>query len=147
MSALIFYNSYNIFNDPRNKYKLKSVPGGEAFSSYFQLFSKNISAIDRTGSVSIPLKTEVLDFLKLPEFRKYDKSFDEICDDKARELLNRMGNKKLAVMYSGGVDSTLILCSLLKMATKQELKRVVVLLSNESIGESKFLLQLYYQKF
>ena len=136
MSNLIFYNSYKIFNDPTNKEKLKSVPGGEAFSSYFQLFSKNISAIDRTGSVNIPLKTEVLDFLKMPEFRKYDKSFDEICDDKARELLNRMGNKKLAVMYSGGVDSTLILCSLLKMATKQELKRVVVLLSNESIGEN-----------
>jgi hypothetical protein len=136
MSSLIFYNSYNIFNDSTNKDKLKSVPGGEAFSSYFQLFSKNISAIDRTGTINIPLKTEILDFLKMPEYRKYDKSFDEICDDKARELLNRLGNRKLAVMYSGGVDSTLILCSLIKNATKEELKRVVVLLSNESIGEN-----------
>jgi hypothetical protein len=138
MSDIVFYNSYNIFLNPKNYDKLKNVPGGEAFSLYFKIFSQNITAIDRTDTVSIPLKTSTLDLFKLPKFEKYEKDFEEICNDRAKFLINKAKetNRKMLVMYSGGVDSTLILVSLLKNATKEELKNIIVMLSDSSIKEN-----------
>jgi len=138
MSNIIFYNSYNIFVNKGNKDKLEQVPGGKLFTTYFHIFSQNITAIDRTDAVSMPLKTTILPHMAMPEFVKYDKSFEEICDDRAKYLLNKakQDNRKIAVMYSGGVDSTLILVSLLKNAKKEELKDITVLLSDSSIKEN-----------
>lgn len=138
MNDMIFYNSYDIFINPNNKDKLKNVPGGEAFSCYFEIFSRNISAIDRTNSISIPLKTTLLPHLQMPVMEKMDKSFAEICDDRAKYLLDKakQSNRKIVVMYSGGVDSTLILVSFLKVAKEEELKNIIVLLSDQSIREN-----------
>lgn len=143
MNEIIFYNSYNIFVNKANKDKLENVPGGKLFTTYFHIFSQNITAIDRSNTVSIPLKTKILPHMAMPDYVKFDKSFEEICDDRAIFLLNkaRQDNRKIAVMYSGGVDSTLILVSLLKNAKKEELKNITVLLSDNSIKEN---INFYY---
>ena len=139
MSGILFYNSYDIFNNPYNKNNLKNIPGGSAFSSFFQIFSQNITAVDRSGVITTPLNVKVPEYLKLIEYKKFDKDFTSICDDRAKYLLElaESKNKKIAVMYSGGVDSTLVLCSLLKNATEKQLKLVIVLLSDESIMENE----------
>lgn len=136
--SLIYYNSYQIFCNNQNKDKRNVIPGGNEFFAYFELFSQNITCIDRTGVMNIPLKTEVMDFMKMPEYKEFDKSFSEICDDRAKYLLQyaEWKNKKIAVMYSGGVDSTLMLCSFLKNAKQNQLKNIIVLLSDESIREN-----------
>jgi hypothetical protein len=141
---MIFYNSYDIFLNDLNKEKMNSIPGGVEFSSYFQIFSMNISCFDRSGVMKTPMKVELLPHMKIPEYRIFEKSYEQICDDRAKEILNQceQNNKKLAVMYSGGIDSTLVLCSILKVATKKQLNMVVVLLSSESIIENK---NFYYQ--
>lgn len=138
MNDLIFYNSYNIFVNPANKDKLNEVPGGSLFTTYFHIFSQNITAIDRTNTITVPLKTTIMPHMVMPEFVKFEKSFEEICDDRARFLLNKakQDNRKIAVMYSGGVDSTLILVSFLKTAKKEDLKNIIVLLSDGSISEN-----------
>jgi hypothetical protein len=138
MNSFIFYNSYNIFINRANNDKLDKMPGGKLFTAYFHIFSRNITAIDRTHNVSIPLKTKLYPHLEMPQFVKFDKSFEEVCDERARFLLNKakQDNRKIAVMYSGGVDSTLILVSFLKNATKEELKNIIVLLSDSSIREN-----------
>lgn len=143
MNSFIFYNSYNIFVNRSNNDKLDKMPGGKLFTTYFHIFSRNITTIDRTYNVSIPLKTTILPHLKMPQFTKFSKTFEEICDDRAKFLLEKAkkDNRKIAVMYSGGVDSTLILVSFLKNATKEELKNIVVLLSNASIKEN---INFYY---
>jgi hypothetical protein len=141
---MIFYNSYDIFVNHLNREKLNIIPGGAEFSSFFQIFSMNISCFDRSGVMKTPMNVKLLPHMKLPEYRIFKKSYEQICDDRAKELLNQceQNNKKLAVMYSGGIDSTLILCSLLKVATKKQLDMVVVLLSDESIKENN---NFYYQ--
>lgn len=148
MSSLIFYNSYDIFDNPHNKQKLSNIPGGEAFSSYFQIFSQNITCVDRTNTIKIPLNVKVPDYLKMPEYQKFDKSFEEICDERAKFLLQfaEWKNRKIAVMYSGGVDSTLILCSFLKNATEKQLKNILVLMSDESIRENRNFYYDYVSK-
>jgi hypothetical protein len=150
MSDLLFYNSYDIFFNPKNKSKLDFIPGGEAFSSYFEIFSKNISAVDRTKIITTPLKTKVLDFLVMPTYEKFNKTFEEVCDERAKFLLSQAKhtNKKLAILYSGGVDSTLILCSLLKNAKPDELSNIYVFLSDESIRENtSFYYNFVIKKF
>ena len=69
---------------------------------------------------------------------KFDKTFEQVCDERAKYLLQfaESKNRKIAVMYSGGIDSTLILCSFIKNAKKEQLKNILVLLSDESIREN-----------
>jgi hypothetical protein len=139
MSNLIFYNSYDIFNNANNLEKLKQIPGGTNFSSYFKVFSQNITAIDRTGVIKIPLKCEILPHLMMPEMVKFDKSFADIMDDRAKELMEKaiLDNKKIAVMYSGGVDSTALLIAFFKNFSAQVVRnKIVVLLSDHSIREN-----------
>ena len=50
----------------------------------------------------------------------------------------KASGKKLAVMYSGGIDSTAIVCSLLKNCSEKDIKEnVIVLLSDHSILENQ----------
>jgi len=134
MKSVIFYNSLDIFYDP----KTKEIPGKELFSAMYDIFSKNITLFDRTGNVQVPIRCSILPHLELPKLEQ-TLSFDEICDNRSRELLDKanQSNRKIAVMYSGGIDSTLILCSLMKMSKNQdELNNIVVLLSGHSIKEN-----------
>lgn len=60
--------------------------------------------------------------------------WDECMDRKAIEL--HQLNSKIYLMWSGGIDSTGVLVSILKNWPKQDLERVTVLLSRESIAEA-----------
>jgi len=137
---MIFYNSYDIFVNPAYHHLRDKIPGGHAMGGYYQLFSNNISVVDRTNTFTTPLKIEVMDHMKMPDFIKFDKTFDKIMDERAIEVMEKAksSNKKLAVMYSGGIDSTGILCALLKNCSEQDIrKNVVVLLSDHSIQENQ----------
>lgn len=136
--SLIYYNSYDIFLNP--KFDSSAIPGARKFSDYFNIFSWNISAADRTNIVTFPLKTTILPYLKLPEYTKQTLSFSDICDERASFLMMKAKHtgRKLAIMYSGGIDSTTVLCSLLKNCSKEDIKEnVVVLLSHHSIYENE----------
>lgn len=137
--SVVFYNSYNLFVNPAYYDLCNKLPGGHAMRGYFQLFSNNISVHDRTNTFTTPIKTGLLEHLKVPEFKEFKRDFGELIDERAMELMTKVkgGNKRLAVMYSGGIDSTAILCSLLKNCTEKDIKeKVVVLLSDQSIQEN-----------
>jgi len=143
---MIYYNSYDIFNNPVYHSDLEKVPGGREFSTLFKMFSQNITFLDRTNTISIPLNMTTPDFLKMPSMDMFThKSFEEICDERARQLLDHAAktNRTITVMYSGGIDSTLILCSFLKNAKPEELKNIIVLLSEKSILENP----VFYHQF
>jgi hypothetical protein len=141
-SNLVWYNSVDMFHVKHGiSYdEYKSKPGFQIFRHMFGFFAANFAFIDRTRNIKTPLKTSILPQCEMPEFKKVNLNLDELCQSRARNLLNKAkeNNKKLAIMYSGGIDSTLIMVSLLKIATPKELKEnVVVLLSIESILENK----------
>jgi hypothetical protein len=143
---LIAYNSVRYFdkNFSESYRYISAKRDVKLFGSLFYLYARNMSIVDRTGTITIPIKTTVLPQCKLPEFSKEQLDFEEICDTRARNLMNQAvaENKKIVVMWSGGVDSTLILISFLKTCTQQELKRIVVLLSKHSILENS---NFYYE--
>jgi hypothetical protein len=114
----------------------RELPGIELFSRFFDLLGYNVVVVDRTGVLKTPIRTKA--FSLMPEFRKFTKTYAEICDERALDLWRRSDVRELPVyvFYSGGVDSTLVLISLLKNATEVQKKRLRVLMSQESIGEN-----------
>ena len=151
MRKTIFFNSYDLFVNPNPLYydRCNKLPGGHAMRGYFQLFSNNISVHDRTGTFTTPIKTDMMDHLKMPEFREFNRPFGELIDERAIELMNQVkaSGKKLAVMYSGGIDSTAIVCSLLKNCSEKDIKEnVIVLLSDHSILENQNFYNNYVSK-
>lgn len=127
---LLYYNP-NILSQYRE------LPGIEFFSSFFKIFNPTVVFIDRTNTISIPILTKSL--FPIPQFKKSSKTFEELCGERARELLNRaeLLNVPLYVLWSGGIDSTLALISFLKQASPRQAKRLTVLLSEESITENR----------
>ncbi len=127
----LYYNP-NVAAHPQNfRY-----PGVEKFSKFFQIFNPTVVFLDRTNTIKIPFRTTSL--FPMPVFRPMTKTFEEICNERARELLDRADKLgvTLYVFYSGGIDSTLLLISLLKNAAPVQKANITVLLSEESITEN-----------
>ena len=138
MSNIIFYNSYEIFVNPKNKSKLDSIPGGQNFSDYYKIFSYNISSHDRTGVIQGSIKTEALPICVMPELRPCP-DLNQIIDERALFLMHKAKHtgRKLAIMYSGGVDSTVVLAAFVKNFSDKDIREnIVVLLSHDSISEN-----------
>lgn len=108
------------------------------FAHYSTLFHllKAIPLVDRTGILTPPFALHALH--PMPQFKPQSESFEEICNTRAAEVLARAEalDCGIALMWSGGIDSTLVLVSLLKMAKPAQVERITVLLSEESIAEA-----------
>jgi len=111
-------------------------PGVKMFSHFFDLYGAWVLPIDRTGTITTPVKTKSL--YPLTPYRAFTKTYEQVCNERAVEILahtEKIG-KDMYVFYSGGIDSTCLLVSLLKNATAAQKKRLVILLSQESIMEN-----------
>jgi hypothetical protein len=70
---------------------------------------------------------------KIPKFKgDFNKSFKQICEERSVQLLNT--GKRLNVFWSGGIDSTVVLFSLMNKAN--DLSQLKVTLTTDSIIES-----------
>ena len=75
--------------------------------------------IDRTQTLDTGFPYRVMDPIPAPAAPgEPSASFAQICDDIGRELVARAAadGKEIQVLWSGGIDSTLVLISLLKAA-------------------------------
>lgn len=139
-NSLYWYNSVDIFSNKKGTDQYIDLPGYDLFRNIFLLFTPNMSIVDRTGSIVTPVNVKLAEQCALPAYdANFSLSYDEICQGRARKLLDHVQStgQKLTVLYSGGIDSTLMLVSLLKTATQQELTdHVLVLLSDYSINEN-----------
>lgn len=89
--------------------------------------------IDRTGIVQLPFKSSVLAENKLPQIKKqFNLDLDQICVNRAKELADT--KKHIYIMYSGGIDSTLIVVSFLMANINPE--QITIVCNQESIKES-----------
>lgn len=93
----------------------------------------------RHGEWSMPWETAVIPKFAMPEYDPtFNKSFAEVTDNQAIEVrdLIRATDKNVVVFYSGGIDSTVCMAALVKNLNKEELKKVKVNLSMDSIVEN-----------
>lgn len=87
-----------------------------------------------------------LDNQLMPDYDSdFNKKISIICDERAFEIQDKLllSDKKLHVMWSGGIDSTAVLVSILKNFKSEALERVVVCLNYFSIVENP----MFYLKY
>lgn len=111
-------------------------PGLARYCDLMELYGKWVIAADRTEVLRMPL--QFAPEFPVPALRPFKKSFEELCNERALQVLahaERLG-LTMYILYSGGIDSTCLLVSLLKHATPSQKRNIVVLLSDESIREN-----------
>lgn len=129
--GLFQYNPSALSRFPYNE-----LPGISTFLTLGKYFSIGLAMLDRTNTIITPVQMTSL--FPIPAMRAMTKTFEEICNERAQELLTRADTlgTSISVFWSGGIDSTLALISLLKNATPEQVKRITVLMSEESISEN-----------
>lgn len=103
--------------------------------------------ITRNGEWSIPWKQELIPGFEMPEYDpNFKKTFQEVTDEKANRIKAEIEQgKKFAVMFSGGIDSTVIMSALLKNLSAEHLKNVAVCASSETLIENPVFWSRYIQ--
>ncbi|MEO6588133.1 MAG: hypothetical protein ABIP06_02285 [Pyrinomonadaceae bacterium] len=92
--------------------------------------------IDRTETLDAGVGFEIIDRLK--DFAKTEKSFSAICTERAKFICKKSfaEDRKIQILWSGGIDSTLALVSIFKELEKRDaLRHLEILLSDDSIAE------------
>jgi hypothetical protein len=112
----------------------------ERWRSLYKLIGYGVSFADRTNNISIPIRTSTPDVLKMPDFDPaFSKTYEECClsrVDQLTKIQDRL-DVPIKILYSGGIDSSLILTSFIKqLGVDEAAKRVVVLMDQESIHEN-----------
>jgi hypothetical protein len=76
--------------------------------------------------------------------KTFNKTFADVTDQRSFDLLNFSKDyNNIYIFWSGGIDSTIILTSVLKNWSKEDLKKIVVILNEYSIEEN----ENFYLKF
>lgn len=131
MSSLLYYNPALVYT-PEN---LAAFPQLNEFAHFRKFFNPSIALVDRTGTFDFPFN--LTNQFPLPAEKTTTTSFEELCYDRLMELYKTswaMG-MPVTLLYSGGIDSTLILCLMLKYGQPEQLKRTVIALNEKSIQE------------
>ena len=102
----------------------------------------------RLGTFSSPYQEYCKDyskFIPFPTLVTENYSHDELCNQRAIELFNisKFTGKRIALMWSGGIDSTTVLTSFIKNLSKDDLENISIILNLTSILENK----QYYKKY
>lgn len=93
----------------------------------------------RNGKWDIPWDIQIMPGLEMPKYESnFKNSFAEVTDQRALEIKKMIHETgaKIAVYYSGGIDSLVCVVALLKNLTAKELQHVSIGLSSESIIEN-----------
>ena len=132
MSKSLLYYNPSIVSHASNHH----LPGMRRFSQFFKLYNPNVVLIDRTGTIKTPVRSTSL--FPIPTVEPFSKTFEQICNERACELIGyaEHSNVPIYIFWSGGIDSTLLLVSLLKNTSAAQRKRLVVLLTQDSINEN-----------
>lgn len=116
------------------------------WASIYNLIALNVSLVDRANVVDVPFNFKIYPPFEYANIRAAASlSYEECCDRRARELLSLQEScgLPLVLLYSGGIDSTLVLISFAKVLTPAQLReRVHVYMSNDSILENP---RFYYE--
>jgi hypothetical protein len=75
--------------------------------------------------------------MSMPEYNEnFKKNWAEITDERCQQLLSQYNDKPWLILWSGGIDSTMMLTSVLKNFSKEELKQVHIGLNRVSVYEN-----------
>ena len=93
--------------------------------------------IGRVGEWSMPFPQDIMPDYAMPAYdADFNMSWEEVTDLQAFKIKQGISQgKKYAILFSGGIDSTVIMVSLLKNLSTKELESITVLASQHTIIE------------
>jgi len=143
-SNLVWYNSIDVITKTSKNANIdyESLPGFYNYSCIHKFFANNLSMTDRYNTVKLPIKTKTLDLCRAPEFKIQTLDYETIAVSRARWFMDyaKLTNRKLFIMWSGGIDSSSIVCSFIQACTPEEIKENILLgMSEYSIRENPTL--------
>lgn len=99
----------------------------------------------RKGDFSTPWNAPTNELYRMPEFHYTNDRLSDLLDRRASEILkeSRDSGKRVMVLWSGGIDSTAVLASLIKNWPMADLGRIQVVMSTLSMMENFE----FYKKF
>lgn len=108
------------------------------FNFYNVIVSHNVPLVDRSERIVMPYNFQLYENFKMPtDLSNFNLTYEECCVLRAEELLNYSTKTGLPItlLYSGGIDSTMVAISFLKL--KKDLRdQITVAMSPESIVEN-----------
>lgn len=111
--------------------------------SLYNIINYNVTFIDRTGTVQVPIRTSMPTCLELPKYNSnFNLGYEDCCQIKVRELVKSQDNLDVPIrlLYSGGIDSSTILVSFIKeLGLAEAEKRVQLVMSVEGIEENPWM--------
>ena len=137
----------NSQQDPRFDYIKKTI--SQTTRYWFRAVSQIPTALDwisRGGSFYDPWNRTVGSRFAMPQLTEFRESFEQCCDRRAAEIVLDLekDNRELLLLWSGGIDSTTVLISLLKAEIDRS--RLRILLSRHSIEEYPDFFLNYIEK-
>jgi hypothetical protein len=112
----------------------------------FRKATNTTGAYARFDKADYPVKilsNPIIDIV--PDFSVRKKlDFTAVTDSRALDLLAKSKSyKNIFLFYSGGIDSTMILCAMLKNWSKDDLAKVTIVMNQHSIDENKNMFDNY----
>lgn len=132
MKTLYYFNPLAIVNGSHRR-------DVQSWAKLYGLIGHAVGMNDRTEQFKQPVRQSIFPACELPVLVDTGLTYSECCDRRADELykLSESTGKPLGIMWSGGIDSTLIMVSFLRRYSLADLQqRVKVIISAESKTEN-----------
>lgn len=129
-------------------YVIEQIPRKDViqWSLLYKYLNGAVCLNDRSETLEQPLKTKILSTCVMPEFHEFQPSYADCVDQRAKEIfdLSEELQKPISVLWSGGIDSTIILVSFLKNYPLSILKdKIKVVMSKDALIENP----VFYKQF
>jgi hypothetical protein len=121
--SLVYYNPLGFYRDFHNLDQHKKIQS---------LFNPAISIYDRTGTIDCPLNIVNQYPLITGEFST---DFETLCHNRIQEIL--AGYHEIGILYSGGIDSTLVSALLFQHIKPEDADRITFFYNEASILENR----------
>jgi len=110
----------------------------DLFKELNKFFNSMPAIYPRVGINGLPFKNDVanLSGFDMPRYdNSFSRNFQEVTDQRCLELRSSKFNRPWIVYYSGGIDSTVMVCSIIKNLPKADWKNITIACNSSSIYE------------
>ena len=123
----------------------------EIYTGSQKIIMNVLPLIDRTGNTQMPYDFAIYDDFKMPApDSAFNLDYQECCYIRTKEIIAISDRKNLPIriLWSGGIDSTLIIVNFIKILGLEQAKdRLIISLSIGSISENYHFYKTYLKDF
>jgi hypothetical protein len=126
-----------------NRFKHTGRSDFETWGSLFNAINYNISFIDRSHVIKMPIRTAVPPHLEIPTYDpNFSMNYEDCCQNRVLDIIKKQEELDVPIrlLYSGGIDSSMILVSFIKQLGMNEAeKRIHITMSMDGIEENPWM--------